>query len=74
LATTAATVEAQGFTAAGDITVLQALHDAEVNGEVTWWKPGEGFTVLITNDQPHQFANWAAAEAWLRAQLLRPTA
>jgi hypothetical protein len=44
---------------------LQALHDAEINGEVTWWKPSEGFTVLITNDPPHHFANWAAADAWL---------
>jgi hypothetical protein len=71
LAMTASTTEHTGFTAAGDLTVLQSLHDAEINGEVTWWKPSEGFTVELAGDQPHHFADWAAAEAWLRAQLVR---
>jgi hypothetical protein len=49
LAATASTVEAQGFTAAGDFAVLPQLHDAELNGSVTWWKPDDGFSVQRTD-------------------------
>jgi hypothetical protein len=39
----------RGFTAAGDFAVLPQLHDAELNGSVTWWKPDDGFSVQRTD-------------------------
>lgn len=67
LAMTAASVDKRGFTAAGDFTVLQQLHDAEINGTVTWWKPSEGFTVQLAGGEQEHFRDWAAAEARLRS-------
>jgi hypothetical protein len=57
------------FVQPGDLYVLQVLHDAEINGSVTWWKPSEGFTATVADEEPRHFPDWAATEAWLLSRL-----
>ena len=67
LTATAARAENRTFVDPGDLYILQVLHDAEINGSVTWWKPREGFTVALARHEERHFRAWPAAETWLHS-------
>jgi hypothetical protein len=70
MAMTAATSEKTSFTASGDLKALQSLHDAEVNGSVTWWKPDKGFVVTLADEGPERFGTWQQAQPWLLSRFV----
>jgi hypothetical protein len=52
------------------LAAIQNLHDLEINGTITWWKPDVGFHVELYGLAIGEFATWGDAEKWLRSQAL----